>query len=829
MSFIRYSIKEAIQTWGGGLIWLSAIMGGWALVSIWSHFLDDVALISSTVTPAKEELNFLLGGIAASWCWICIRAVLSPEPTWQKTLWIATYCAGCWWLGSSPLFDHSFGFIRGFEYHGSPIFNAAHGTGFILMFGAVWLAHPLVQQILLSTERQALVRSSSTIWLNRWVLRCIVLVAAIYGGRILLPLISRSSIESWEYEPCSTEHIAVLVLVAGSLLLPLRVLAIVNRVWFQFLFWPFLLAGFAFLALLASPVPAEFHLPFVLPFATVLCVQFWIANILRFRVVVPRSLDASSVDPKIDDARRPIDRKTMALAYSGATAALLIWLTGLTVLKENVCLSAYRIASSDPWKTSKLVLKCKTFYLAHPIPKEDVLAWEIEEAPLQINYDDSIQMLVSKSLSESPEWEAFHQVAERELPIRFRYVYPISNAADFAANVGGSVIQFDQAKRPLREYVRMQNNFPSVAGKIVVIGGVITNADLDLLPSPNLEFVGCHFLADAEFYPRASTSRSAILFRDCKFEASAYTSLTESRSRQRNIVMTDHEKPSIDPDWLIDGVVNGIEIEFPNASSDWTPEWLAASRTNRGMFVALNISRVGLRLGLAPPWDFLLSESPKPPLLSGKLRTDNLGQIVGIHWDGFSKREIPIQTVPEKLRERDFTVPWLVISGSELTAESEPRLATLVEIIKKSRFVRFEDIIDPTALAKLSEIYFENETPPAVIQYAGSLFGAPGIEWFPWVETVVSDRIDLDFKSISQDLANPDSNVQGSIPEECLAEVKANAAALPRLKKVIFLVNSETTPASFTWTEERTGKSVLVELVPTKPDGTWQSALGLAE
>ncbi|MDP1563070.1 MAG: hypothetical protein Q8M16_16955 [Pirellulaceae bacterium] len=828
MNFKRYSIKEALQTWGGGLSWLAAIMGGWAIVSLWSHFLDDIAMISSTVKPSREELDFFVGGILASWCWICIRAVLSPEPTWRKTLWIATFCFGCWWVGSSPLFDHSLSFVSKFDNGGSPLYNVAHGAAAISLLGSIWLAHPLAQQIQWSQERQAYLRTSPSIWLNRWVLRAIVLVVAVYGGRMLLPLVSRASGEPWQFEPCTAEHVAMLILAALLILVPLRVSALVNRVWFQFLVWPFLLSGLAVLAVMISPEPAEFLVPFIVPFVAVLCVQFWIINFLRFRVVVPRSLDPSSVNSSCNEVRRPVDQKTMALAYVGAITALLACLTGLTVLKKNVCLVSYRIDSNDPWKTSALVLKCQALYLAHPIPKGDVVAWEMDEAPLRFFRYNSIRMLISKSLAQSPGWEEFRQHAEQELPIRFRYVYPISNATEFVANVGGSLIQFDQAKRPLHEYVRTQNNFPGLAKKIVVIGGVVTNADLDLLTCPKLEFVGCHFSADADFYLRTSAPKNAIVFRDCTFEASSFASLTKFGAQQRIVVLTDHERLKMEPALLIDGVLNGIEVEFPNASNDWTPDWLASNRTSRGMFVSLKSARIGLRLGIAPPWDFLLSEAEIPPLLSGKLRTDDNGQIVGIEWDGFNKRDIPTQD-PAKLREREFEIPWLAISGAELTREAEPRLATLIEIMKKSRYIEFVDVLDLKSLAKLSQIDFPNETRPIVIQKDTHSRHANGFEHLPWVETVVSDLSDVEIADESENVANAENTAEVAIPDLCVEIAEANVAVLPKLKKIIFLTKLNNQSASHEWASTATGKSITIEIVPSKPNDTWRSSLGLKE
>ncbi len=804
--------------------------------------LDEFAIMSHVLDGNEAwllSLALLLGGSLAFWLWICYRTVLSPEPPWQRALWIAAFGVGCWLLGSSPMFEHGIGLGQSSDYRRVPLNNAAHGAAAFSLLGSIWLAHPLVQQIQLSQERQVYLKPSSSIWLNRWVFRGLVLLVVVFAGRVLLPLWLRSSHEAWQFELCQPEHFAKLLLVSVLALIPLRVLALVNRVWFQFLVWPVLLLGMAALVLwlwalaplvfLDSPETAiAFSAVFLISCVGVLCIQLWAMNILGFRVIVPRAIKSSAADWTSNEVRLPIDRQTMALAYVGTMIVLLTCLTGLKVLRKEIFLASYFVESTNQWQTSRLMAKCQAWYHAHPVPAEDAVAWEVRHIPLVYHWDDSIRMLVSRSLAQDPAWDTFRQVADRELPIHFHYVYPISNAREFAASVRSPVIKFDQAKRPLREYVHIHYLYRGIPKQLIVMGGEVTNADLDLLPGNQLEFVGCHFPVDTDFLPREPTPHRKMVFRDCTFEASAFSSLTKARALRRTIVLTEHEKPKIVPSWLIDAVLNGVDIEFPNANHDWTPEWLASNQTTTGKFVRLDVSPRGRRLGFAPPWEILLSDSPIPPLLRGNLRTDEYGQLVGIFWGGFGKRDIPTVD-PSKLRERQFEVPWLVISGDELTHEAEHRFATLLEIVQKSRYIEFVDILDPNAIAKLSLINFQNDIRPSIFQQSSSAVQASLLVHLPWVETVVTSIADIKTTLDAENVTNAESSGAIAVPDLREEIIEAHVAALPALKKMIFLTDSESQPASYEWSSEATGKSITIEMIPSNATGTWRSSLGLAE
>ena len=842
MNCKRYSIKETVQTWGGGLSWLCAIIVGWAFIGLSIQFLDELAIMSFSLNDNDAWLStfaVLLGGSLASWCWICYRTILSPEPAWQKTLWIASFGAGVWWLGASPMFDRSMNYLTRFEYPGAALYHAAHGAAVFSLLGSIWLAHPLVQQIQWSQQKQVYWSPASSIWFNRWVLRGIAFFVVLYGGRVLLPLFSRRIEEPWNYELCHIEHFTKLLLVSVLMLIPFRVLALVNRVWFQFLVWPIFLAGLAMLVYwLWSLAPmvffespqraAQLSSVFLMAFVGVLSSQFWTMNILGFRIVVPRSCKRSAVNETSNEIRVPINRQTRALAYVGTIFVLMTSLTGLTVFRNEIYLASYYVESSNHWNVSRLFAKCQAMCRAHPISDEDFAAWELTGTPLSLEWRNSIRMLVSKSLAESPDWEAFREITEQELPIRFHYVYPISNATEFAANADMPLIKFDQAKRPLYEYVRMNSKYQQIPKKLVVIGGVVTNADMDLLPIPNLEFVGCHFLSDFHWLPTKSKPSRALVFRDCTFEASSFAALTNARTQQRTFVWTDHEHLQLDPARLIDAVLNGVEVEFPNASRDWTPDWLASSVTNTKTTIKLDDSASGRRLNFALPWEFLLGDSPIPPLLSGNIRTDDLGRIVGICWYGFGKRDIPTED-PWKLRERNFEVPWLVISGQELTLDAEPRLTTLLEIIQKSRFIEFVDIVDPKSLDWLSQIDFQSASRPTIVQNANSPLPAAGLVYLPWVESVAIEISNTGTVGDAERV-EPAANTDGvEVPDSQKQIIEAYAAWLPALKKLILLTDSESQPSSYEWISKTTGKSIAVELVPSKPTGTWRSSLGLGE
>lgn len=842
MIFRRYSIRQALQTWGEGLSWLAAILVGWLFFGLLVQILEEQTITSMarirSITWATI-LAVLIFGTPAAWLWICFRAVFSSQSTSKTALWLAVFGVGCWWLGASPLLDHSLTLGRSEDYRGESVYNLKHAAILLLVLGLIWIAHPLVHEIQWSQRRQAVLSPPKSVWLNRWVRRGMVIVPVAFAWKILAPQQWLDSSETWEYEFCQTDHLVLPLLAVSLLLVSFRITALVNRTWFQCVAWPLLLVGASvvawFLLVYLELLESQFTLPLTLlliaPSFGVLCFHLWFMNALGFRLVVPRVLNSSSTGLAEGCDRVSIDRRTMAFAYTGSAVALLSCLAGLTLLRNEVFIAAYFIESDNQRETSRVIAECQAWYRDFPITEADFLAYETRTTPIEYVDKKLIRMLVSRSLAAAPGWDQFRQDAEQEAPIQFYYLYPISNETEFSANIDLSLIVFDQAKRPLREYVPANSVYGRFPGKSIVVGGEVTDADLKLLPSLTMEFVSCQFPADTHFDLPESVVNREIVLRDCTIAPSAMAALASARTLQRTIIVTDHQRPVSNPDLLIDAVLHGIEVEFPNANREWLPEWLMHEHNSRGRLVQVRNDLVGRRLSIAPPWELLHNDSPFPASMSGRLKTDEEGRIKEIYWGGFTEKDTPTED-SASLRARKFRVPSLVISASELFDNSSvaatSRLTTLFEVIKKSDVVEFVDILDPTVIAKLSIIDFPGDSRPAIFRRSPRSLSESWLQHLPWVDTVVTDVSDL--AVITKD--EIDAHLQQSEAEVTsivFEEIRSCAAVLPNLERMIFLTNRDGQPYSFEWLSGNAGESIKIELIPSEPNSTWHPSDRLIE
>lgn len=820
MKFRQLSLMVALRTWGPGLSWILAILVAWFFLGLTVQFLDEFAIVEPLVIRNGTWLNafaILLGGTLGSWCWICYRLVLSAEPVWQRSVWVGAFLLGCYWLAATPFFDEWRATMLFYETAESNIYNFHHLAAVLAIIGAIWLVHPLFQEIQWSQSRETSRKPSRTVWLNRWVLRGVAVAVTVYGGRAILYLVSNTRIEEWQLELCQPAHFAIVVVAAMLMMLPLRLLAITQVVWVQCLLWTVMVAllcfvvfhrwAFALEPLLGGTRPARaFAAAFLLGVMGVLCLQQWSMGLLGFRVVVPRTGNAVLTASNVHESLRA-ERKTMRLACVGTVVLLLGSVTGLTAFRQQFFLASFCIEPIDQMHVSRFFAQCQAWCRSHPIREEDRRFLAGQHGPLQMRYsnDQVLNMMVTKSMNEAPHWEAFRQTAEQEFPMSFSYVFPISNADELAGNREFPVIWFDQEKIPLHTYVTRQLMEANAAEELIVTGGEVTTADLQWLSGAKLRFEECRFPMETDFEHASETMASLVEFHDCQFAAGAFSSLLEAQKIQRTLLFTEHAEPIVDPKLLMEAIYHGVEVIFKDLNEDSSPEWLANELANRGSYVRTERGASGLSFRIAFPWDLLVQSVDFPPSLAGSFQTNVDGKLLGIYWGNFGDRDIPTTELRE-LRERPFEVPWLVISGSELTLRAEPRLATLYEIARKSRFIEFTDLTDPTAITAVADLDVREDRRPVILNREPSEGLELQLQHLPWVQTVV--LVDV-------------------VPETLENVIESHVNHIPALTKLVLLDPRCTQQTSYEWRSAKLNKAIQVEVVPLKAASDWRASLGL--